>query len=160
MRKETIGRSAVAVKGRDDKDWLDLESIAGVQITSEDPAFPIENALSLNPELNLLGWRAATLGPQTIALVFTVPTHLRRIFAKFMEHATERTQQFVLRYSSAKETDREIVRQQWNFSPSGSSQEIEDYTVDLASVTRLELVIDPDCGRGQCRATLNALRLA
>lgn len=102
MRKETIGRSAVAVKGRDDKDWLDLESIAGVQITSEDPAFPIENALSLNPELNELGWRAATLGPQTIALVFTVPTHLRRIFAKFMEHATERTQQFVLRYSRRK----------------------------------------------------------
>lgn len=160
MRKQVIGHSAIAGKSQDDTDWLDLESIARVEITSEDPDFPVENALSLNPEHNELGWRAATPGPQTVALVFTVPTYLRRIFAKFMEHATERTQEFVLRYSSVNETDREIIRQQWNFSPTGSSQEVEDYTVHLASVTRLELVIDPDRGRGQCRATLCALRLA
>jgi hypothetical protein len=78
----------------------------------------------------------------------------------FIERETEREQEFVLRYSSAKEPDREIVRQQWNFSPTGSTQEIEDYTVDLEGVTKLELVIDPDRGRGHSRATLNALRLA
>jgi hypothetical protein len=159
MQKEIIGHSTAAGKSHEDS-WLDLESIARVQLTSEAPSFPIENALSTNPERNEVGWRAATPGPQTIALVFTVPTHLRRIFAKFMEHETERSQEFVLRYSSAKETGREIVRQQWTFSPTGSSQEIEDYTVDLEGVTKLELVIDPDRGRGHSRATLNALRLA
>jgi hypothetical protein len=66
----------------------------------------------------------------------------------------------VLRYSSASETNREIVRQQWTFSPTGSTQEIEDYEVELKSVTQLELVIDPDRGRGHSLATLNALRLA
>ena len=65
----------------------------------------------------------------------------------------------MLRYSSASEADREIVRQQWTFSPTGSTQEIEDYAVELESVTKLELVIDPDRGRGQSLATLNALRL-
>ena len=160
MRKEIIGHSTKPEKSHEDAAWIDLEPIARVELTSEDPSFPIENALSTNPERNEIGWRAATPGPQTIALVFTVPTHLRRIFARFIEHGTERQQEFVLRYSSAKETAREIVRQQWSFSPTGSTQEIEDYTVDLEGVTKLELVIDPDRGRGHSRAILNALRLA
>jgi hypothetical protein len=160
MQKEIIGHGTTAGKRHDDPQWLDLESMARVQLTSEDPAFPIENALSTNPERNEIGWRAATPGPQTIALVFTVPTHLRRIFAHFIEHETERSQEIVLRYSSEKETAREIVRQQWNFSPTGSAQEVEDYVVDLEGVTKLELVIDPDRGRGQSRATLNTLRVA
>jgi hypothetical protein len=160
MRKEIIGHSTKPEKSHEEADWLDLEPIARVELTSEDPAFPIENALGTNPERNEIGWRAATPGPQTIALIFTVPTHLRRIFMHFIERETEREQEFVLRYSSAKETAREIVRQQWNFSPTGSTQEIEDYTVDLEGVTKLELVIDPDRGRGHARATLNALRLA
>ena len=161
MQKEIIGHTAAAAaKTHESAQWLDLESISRVEITSEDEAFPIENALSLNPECNECGWRAASPGPQTIALVFTVPTHLRRIFAEFIEHGAERSQELVLRYSSAAEKNREIVRQQWNFSPTGSSQEVEDYTVDLEGITRLELVIDPDRGRDECRATLNALRLA
>jgi len=159
MLKEIVSHGTMR-KSHDNSQWLDLESIARVELTSEDPAFPIENALSTNPERNEHGWRAASVGPQSIALVFTMPTHLRRIFAHFIEHETERSQEFALRYSSAKETDREIVRQQWNFSPAGSSQEIEDYTVDLESVTKLELLIDPDRGRGHSLASLNALRLA
>lgn len=66
----------------------------------------------------------------------------------------------MLRYSSSAETNREIVRQQWTFSPNGSTFETEDYSVDLNSVTKLEIIVDPDPGRGQSRATLNALRVA
>jgi hypothetical protein len=160
MQKEIIGRTTTAGKSHEDAQWLDLESIARVQITSEAPSFPIENALNINLERNELGWRAADTEPQTIALIFTAPMHLRRIFVHFIERETERSQEFVLRYSSAKETNREIVRQQWTFSPFGSAQEIEDYAIDLEGVTKLELVIDPDRGRGQSRATLSALRLA
>ncbi|HTZ89323.1 MAG TPA: hypothetical protein VMA71_03225 [Alloacidobacterium sp.] len=159
MQKEIIGHSTTAGKSQEDS-WLDLESVARVQLTSEGPSFPIENALSTNPERNELGWRAATPGPQMIAIIFTVPTHLRRIFVHFIDRETEREQEFVLRYSSATQAGSEIVRQQWNFSPTGSAQEIEDYAVDLEGVTKLELVIDPDRGRGHSRATLNALRLA
>ena len=107
-----------------------------------------------------VGWRATSPGPQTITLSFDAPQRIRRIFLHFMERETERAQEFVLRYSSASETAREIVRQQWSFSPTGSTQEIEDYGVELKSVTQLELVIDSDRGRRHCLATLNALRLA
>jgi outer membrane receptor protein involved in Fe transport len=39
--------------------------------------------------------------------------------------------------------EKEIVRQQWNFSPAGSTTEIEDYAVDLDGVSVLELAIQP-----------------
>jgi hypothetical protein len=81
------------------------------KLTSEDPAFPIENALGTSPERNERGWRATNPGPQTITLSFDAPQHIRRIFLQFIERETERVQEFVLRYASASETDREIVRQ-------------------------------------------------
>ena len=38
----------------------------------------------------------------------------------------------------------EIVLQQWSFSPQGSTSEIEDYQVNLGSVSILELAIKLD----------------
>jgi hypothetical protein len=160
MRKEIVGHRTIAGQSQSDGEWLDLDSIAHIQLTSEDPAFPIENALSTKSERNELGWRATSPGPQTVTLRFDAPQHIRRIFLHFIEREVERAQEFVLRCSSAKETDREIVRQQWTFSPTGSTQEIEEYAVEQEAVTKLELVIDPDRGRGHSLATLNALRLA
>src|SRR5271163_3986752 len=58
MRKEIVGQKTAAAEAQAAAEWLDLVSIARVQLTSEDPAFPIENALSTNPALNELGWRA------------------------------------------------------------------------------------------------------
>src|ERR1700722_12307304 len=130
MRKEIVGQKTVAAEAVGGE-WLDLTSIARVQITSEDPAFPIENALTTNPTLNELGWRAASPGVQTITVLFDVPQSIRRIVVHFFERNLERSQEFLLRYSSAKETDREIVRQQWGFSPNGSTQEAEDYAVEM-----------------------------
>ena len=160
MRKEIIEHRTSGGRSLRDAEWLDLDSIAHVQLTSEDPALPIENALGTSPDGNERGWRATSPGPKTITLGFDGPQHIRRIFLHFIERETENAQEFALRYSSAKETDREIVRQQWTFSPTGSAQEIEDYAVQLESVTKLELVSDPDRGRGHCLATLDALRLA
>jgi hypothetical protein len=160
MRKEIVGRRTPEVRNQSNAEWLDLDSIAHVRLTSEDPAFPIENALGTSPQRNELGWRATSPGSQTITLSFDAPQHIRRIVLHFIERGTERLQEFVLRYSSESQTDREIVRQQWTFSPTGSTQDIEDYAVDLVSVTKLELVIDADRGHGHRLATLNALRLA
>jgi hypothetical protein len=55
---------------------------------------------------------------------------------------------------------RDLIRQQYSFSPAGSTSEVEDLNVDLASVTALELTIIPDQGRGQARASLAEWRLA
>jgi hypothetical protein len=55
---------------------------------------------------------------------------------------------------------REIVRQQWNFSPPQTIREVEEYQVDLSGVTVFELVIVPNISRGAARASLQSLRLS
>ena len=155
MRKRlTISES----RSVSDQAWLNLETAATLELTSEDECHPIEAALSSRDRQ---GWRASGPGPQTIRLVFDQPQRLRRINLVFTEAATSRTQEFVLRWrSDADQGFREIVRQQWNFSPPQTAREIEDYQVDLASVKVLELVIVPDIAGGNTHASLENLRLA
>lgn len=138
--------------------WLDLAQLASVEITSEDKAHPIEAAL-LPGEAG--GWRAARPGRQTIRLHFDPPQRLQHISLLFQETQTVRTQEYVLRLSpDGGKTHREIVRQQWNFSPQGSTRETEHHTLDAPAVTLLELIIIPDIGGGNAIASLEALRLA
>jgi hypothetical protein len=140
------------------EDWLDLDSAAVVEVTSEEKGYPVESAL-VSGETQ--GWRAADSGTQTIRLIFDVPQRIRRIWLVFEETEAERTQEFVLRwFSDGGHSFREIVRQQWNFSPPETIREIEDYQVELLNVTVLELVIVPDNRRRAVRASLNSLRLA
>ena len=140
------------------EDWLSLEGIVEVEITSEDAAHPIESALL--PGLTS-GWRAAGPGKQAIRLLFAHPQPLRRIWLDFVEPRTERTQEYVLRWSAdGGDSFQEIVRQQWNFSPQGATRETEDHHVELPAVAVLELSITPDTSGGDARASLAQLRLA
>jgi hypothetical protein len=135
-----------------DGGWLDLDIAASVEVTSEVKEYPIESALVAG---EMHGWRAADSGTQTIRLLFDQPQTLRRIALVFEETATPRTQEFVLRWSvDGGHSFREIVRQQWNFSPPNTTSEIEEYRVELSDVTVLELVIVPDISRGAARASL------
>ena len=141
-----------------DKDWLHLEGLAEVEITSEDSAHPIESALLPG---STSGWRAAEQGTQTIRLLFARPQPLRWIWLNFKETCFERTQEYVLRWSAdGGQSFREIVRQQWNFSPQGATSQTQNHHVDLPAVTVLELNITPDINGGPAVASLTQLRLA
>ena len=143
-----------------DQDWLNIEDLVEVEITSENAAHPIESALLLQAGDNS-HWQAAESGKQTIRLLFTEPQQLQRIWLNFVETQIERTQEYILRWSSdGGQTFQEIVRQQWNFSSMGSNNETEDHQVNLQSVTILELSITPDIKGSNVCATLNQLRLA
>ena len=157
MRKNIIGCVKPGIPGRD-AEWLNLEKIARVEVSSEDLQRPIESAFGQgeNP-----GWRAAEPGVQTIRLLFDAPKDLRRIWLQFSEFEVERTQQFTLRWANSETSPfREIVRQQWNFNPQTSAIEAEDYQVDLTHALALELTIDPDQGKGQAYAALLEWRVA
>ena len=52
---------------RDKASWLDVRTIAQVEVTSEDWRYPIESAFDERDER---GWRAAERGKQTIRLFF------------------------------------------------------------------------------------------
>jgi len=137
---------------------MDVDRIASVEVTSEESDYPIESALLLEGKR---GWRAANSGTQTIRLIFDEPQKLRRMLLVFEDTKNSRTQEFVLRWSPDFESSfRQIVRQQWNFSPPDSVRETEDYVVELSEVKVLELVIVPDKSGGEVRASLVSLRLA
>ncbi|MEO6203013.1 MAG: carbohydrate-binding protein [Nitrospirales bacterium] len=140
------------------EDWLNVEGLAEVEITTEDAAHPIESALLPG---RASGWRAAGPWKQTIRLLFAAPQRRRRIWVHFVEARTGRTQEYVLRWSpDGGESFRVIVRQQWNFSPEGATSQSEDHHVDLPAVMVLELTIIPDSSGGNAFASLEQMRLA
>ena len=137
--------------------WLDLEALARVEVTSEDAAHPIESALLT---VGATGWRAESPGEQTVRLLFDAPQRLRRIRLLFREEKEARTQEFVLRWLPTTESSsRDVVRQQYHFSPSGATEEFEEYQVELQGVAALELTIIPNVSGGSY-ASLAQLRLA
>lgn len=137
MRKKHIRPSF----GNDDSESLDLEALAVVEVSSERPDYPIENAFNASAEH---GWRAATGGSQTIRLLFDEPQSIGRIGLVFNEAKCERTQEFALSWlADGQQSFREILRQQWNFSPHGATFENENYDVKLTGVKALELRIQP-----------------
>jgi hypothetical protein len=151
MRKHIIGQAAEAAAPTA-QPWLDVEQLAQVEISSEDPSHPIESALrpGAGP-----GWQAAVSGKQTIRLRFDAPQRLRQIRLVFQEEQQARTQEFALQWSSdGGQSYQPIVRQQYTFSPPNTTQEMEDYTVELNGVTALELEIIPDISGGAAAASL------
>ncbi len=155
MRKRLLAPIPQSVRPAD-WDWLGVSKVALVEVASEDDRHPIEFALVRDERR---GWRAGRSGPQTIRLLFDKPQTIKHIQLTFEETETERTQEFTLRWGQGSQPYREIVRQQWNFSPPGTVLEIEDYDVTLPDVTALELNIVPDQNGGEARASLVSLRL-
>lgn len=156
MRKRLITPTSESIRTRGEG-WLDVERAAVVEVTSEDETFPVESVFNSG---DTRGWRATQPGSQTIRLVFDQPQRLKQISLVFEESETTRTQEFVLRWSKDEGSSvREIVRQQWNFSPPSSVREVEDYQVDLSAVGVLELIINPNISGGEARASLKNLRL-
>ncbi|HTC76445.1 MAG TPA: hypothetical protein VK684_12770 [Edaphobacter sp.] len=159
MRKSIVSPSAVATPPISEL-WRDLERIARVEISSEDDQFPIEHALG---KKETTGWRAAGTGPQLIRLHFDEPMNIKRLRLHFVDKTAERSQEFAVFAGSGSEL-KEVVRQQWTFSPYGSTEEIEDYTVNLSGITTLEVRIDPDRSHDPKQskeyASLQSLKLA
>jgi hypothetical protein len=138
--------------------WLDITRLASVEVTSQDILYPVQSAMRLDQSR---GWRAASPGIQSIRIVFHEPQRITRIWMAFEDTQNTRTQQFLLRWSPTRDSSyREIVRQEWNFSPTGSVTETEDYAVDLPDVRELQLIILPDKRDSEVRASLRSLRLA
>ena len=152
-RLSSIGKSSAA----SGDDWLDLEQAARVEVTSEAEGYPVEGALLKHVQG---GWRASGPGIQTIRLLFDYPQTIRVIRLVFKEKEFARTQEFVLRWLPQEaRTWKDVLRQQWNFSPPVTEEECEEYKVHLPSAAGLELSVRPDISGGETRASLESLNL-
>lgn len=156
MRKRIINKEHQQ-GAPDSHSWLDVEQLVQVEVTSENADHPIESAFVLD---STTVWRAEMEGKQIIRLLFDSPQTLSHIHLKFDESSQKRTQEYVLKWSSDNgKSWHEIVRQQYHFSPPDTVCEIEDYHIDLQTVTSLELMIIPEISGGGF-ATLSQMRVA
>jgi len=156
MIKRIIGAERRGERAQSgEPEWLSLEQVAEVEISSEDPWHPIEQAVVAGGK----GWVAGGPGEQRVRLLFPQPREVKRVRVVVEEHERARTQEFVLRARTPGGLEREIARQQFTFSPGGATREQEDYRVDLPSVAAIELSIVPDISGGNVRATLRELRV-
>jgi hypothetical protein len=157
MRKRLIS-SVPRTHAESDRNWLDLEKVATVEVTSEAEGYPVEAALLGDGQR---GWRANEAGTQSIRLLFDHPLTIRYIRLVFREEESSRTQEFALRwlpYGAGNWKD--LVRQQWNFSPPNTVEEREEYKVELTSAAALELVLNPDISQAGPRASLEKFRIS
>src|SRR5262249_43522510 len=133
MRKQIVSQASEPADASSTA-WMDLESHGRVRLTSEDATWPIESALQ---DGSRHGWKADSPRRQTIWISFDVPQAIRQIHLRF-EIAEHRTQEFVLLASSDGGLSyREIVRQQFNFSPATTSED-EHYFPHLNGITDLK----------------------
>ncbi len=157
MRKNVLPSSNASTNSAPSGGWFNLDGIAVAEISSEDPAHPFESALDETTEV---GWRAAHPGPQLIRLKFDTPQLIRRLRLVIKDNSAERSQELAVFASSPGAGRKQVLRQQWNFSPGGSNTEVEDSALNLPEVSVLELEIDPGRHDNQQFATLQFLGIA
>jgi hypothetical protein len=140
---------------------IDIAAVATVLVTSEAPEHPVDFAFDHHRGPGGNRWIAGEPGEQTLILAFDAPQAIRRVALEVEEPEVARTQELQLAVSTdGGRTYREVLRQEYNFSPPGTSFEREDWTLDAVGVTHLRLMIRPDKGSKPCRATITSLALS
>ena len=139
---------------------LDVAAIATVLVTSELTGHPVENAFDGRRGPGSSRWVSETGGEQTLKLAFDAPQTIRSVGLEIEETGENRTQELQLAVSRDGENSwRELVRQEFNFSPTGSTFEREEWSINAEGVTHLRLQIKPDKGGRPCRASVTSLVL-
>ena len=138
---------------------IDVVASATVLVTSE-AGHPVDNAFDGLSGPGSTRWVAGEPGEQSVILAFDAPQSIRRVALEIEEVDLARTQELDLAVSSdGGLTYREVLRQEYNFSPPGTTFEREDWAVPAGVVTHLRLQIRPDKGGRLGRASITSLVL-
>ena len=133
---------------------------AEVWVTSESPDHPVDHLFDGRGGPGGTCWRASVPGDQTIILAFLEPTSIRKVILEIEELSVSRTQEMAVAFSrNGGRSYTEVVRQEYTFSPPGTTLEREHWVIHVSQVTHLRLWIRPDKGGKPAFATMTALRL-
>src|SRR5438445_13359237 len=139
---------------------IDIASCATVAYSLDDPAHPVEHLLDEPSGLGAGRWMSAR--PDTtehIVIEFDLPQAISRLVDEVEETMRERTQEVRVEVSEdGGRSYRQILVQEYNFSPGGATYQRQDQRVNLRQVTHLRLTIVPNKS-GSGTATLTTLRL-
>jgi hypothetical protein len=93
-------------------------------------------------------------------LAFDTPQTIRTVTLEVEELEVSRTQELDLSVSDdGGKTYRELLRQEYNFSPPGTTFQREEWTICGEHISHLRLRIKPDKGNHSGRAKLTSLVL-
>jgi hypothetical protein len=157
MRKQIIPSTSPTATLEPDE--LDIDALAIVRVTSELPEHPIENAFDGKHGPGATRWVSEIGGEQTLVLAFDAPQTIHALDLEIEETQESRTQELQLALSDNGKTYREIVRQEFNFAPAGSTFEREHWKIDAKNVTHVRLQIKPDKSGRPARASITSLTL-
>ena len=157
MRKRLI-TAAPQVSPRTDQDWLDLSSVATVEVTSETKDHPVESALLLS---ETRGWRAARPGTQIIRLLFDRPLKVKRISLVFEETEKRgRRSLFCDGLPIWAVLSERLCGSNGISARQGQCRNWRITWLISLDLTVMELEIIPDKSGGEARASLESWRLA
>ncbi len=156
LRKHILTeRPTAPASPREEKD---IAALATVLVTSEAADHPIDNMFDTQRGPGGSRWVAAAPGEQVLILAFDAAQTIRQVSLEIEELEFSRTQELELSVSADNgQTYRELRRQEYTFSPPGTTFECEDWVVVAEGITHLQLRIKPDKGGKLCRATLTSL---
>src|SRR5499427_5102828 len=139
---------------------IDIAGCATIAYSSEDPAHPVEHLLDGRSGPGATRWISAR--PDTtehIVIEFDRPQTISRLVYEVEETMRERTQEMRVEVSEdGGRSYRQILVQEYNFSPGGATYQREEQRLNLSQVSRLRLTIVPN-KNGSGTATLTTFRL-
>jgi hypothetical protein len=139
---------------------IDIAAVATVMVSSETSEHPVDYAFDERRGQGGTRWIAGEPGEQTVILAFDAPQPIRHVSLEVEEPEVSRTQELQLSLScDGGRTYRELLRQEYNFSPPGTTFEREDWAISTQGVTHLRLVIKPDKGGNPSLASITSLVL-
>jgi F5/8 type C domain-containing protein len=139
---------------------IDIARQATLTYSSEDPDHPLEYLIDGHCGRGATRWAGARPNEtERIVLEFDQAQRISRLVYEVEEGRQERTQEVRVEVSSDhSRTYRQVLAQDYTFSPQGATFQHEDLRLDLSTITHVSLTIVPDKG-GPGVATLTSLRL-
>jgi hypothetical protein len=139
---------------------IPIPFIGTIFVSSEEINHPIDHVFDNNRGRAATRWIAGQPGEQGIIVAFDTPQDINQVHLEIEEHKISRTQELQLSLSTDwGVTYRELLRQEYNFSPPSTTLEQEDWTIPGQQVTHLRLWIKPDKSGKDCRASVTSLAL-
>jgi F5/8 type C domain len=141
-------------------DEVDIASCATIAYSSENPAHPVEYLLDGRSGPGATRWISARPDmTEQIVVEFDQPQTISRLVYEVEEAVRERTQEVRVEVSEdAGRTYRQILVQEYTFSPEGATYQREDQRLNFRQVSHLRVTIVPN-KNGSGTATLTSLRL-
>ncbi|WP_447978374.1 hypothetical protein [Candidatus Nitrospira bockiana] len=139
---------------------ISIPEVATVLVSSEMPEHPVDHICDGQYGPGSTRWIAGESGDQSVVLSFDAPHTVRRVSLEVEEPEVSRIQELALSISrDGGQTYREILRQEYTFSPPGTTFEHEEWQIPGEGVTNVWIWIRPDKNGRPCRASITSLAL-